>query len=83
MNNPWINSDRLQAVEKSSFIPGIHSLYLDFPGVSSMSQESEFPFVRARRVTPEENQIFTDAIADQFGITPRKRGRPTKDEEVC
>ncbi len=46
-----------------------------------MSQESEFPFDRARRVTPEENQKFRDAIAYQFGITPRKRGRPTKDEE--
>jgi len=46
-----------------------------------MSQESEFPFDRARRVTPEENQKFRDAIANQFGITPRKRGRPVKDEE--
>ncbi|MDZ8224216.1 MULTISPECIES: hypothetical protein [unclassified Nostoc] len=33
-----------------------------------MSQESEFPFERARRVTPEENQKFRDAIAHQFGI---------------
>ncbi|MHC0064008.1 hypothetical protein ACWATR_14065 [Nostoc sp. UIC 10890] len=41
-----------------------------------MSQELEFPFDRARRVTPEENQKFRDAIADQFGITLRKRGRP-------
>jgi predicted DNA binding CopG/RHH family protein len=46
-----------------------------------MSQESEFPFERVRRVTPEENQIFRDAIADQFGVTLRKRGRPAKDEE--
>jgi hypothetical protein len=53
-----------------------------------MSQESEFPFDRARRVTPEENQKFRDAelarrksFADQFGVTLRKRGRPTKDEE--
>ncbi|MEH2123905.1 BrnA antitoxin family protein [Nostoc sp.] len=46
-----------------------------------MSQESEFPFERARRVTPEENQIFRDTIADQFGIIPRKRGRPAKGEE--
>jgi uncharacterized protein (DUF4415 family) len=48
---------------------------------NNMSQESEFPFERARRVTPEENQKFRDAIAHQFGITPRKRGRPAKDEE--
>jgi uncharacterized protein (DUF4415 family) len=46
-----------------------------------MSQESEFPFERARRVTPEENQKFREAIAAQFGTTPRKRGRPAKDEE--
>jgi uncharacterized protein (DUF4415 family) len=46
-----------------------------------MSQECEFPFERARRVTPEESQKFSSAIADQFGITPRKRGRPVKDEE--
>jgi hypothetical protein len=45
-----------------------------------MSQESEFPFDRARRVTPEENQKFRDAklarresFADQFGVTLRKR----------
>lgn len=29
-----------------------------------MNQESEFPFDKARRVTPEENQKFRDAIAD-------------------
>ncbi|MBE9215705.1 BrnA antitoxin family protein [Plectonema cf. radiosum LEGE 06105] len=46
-----------------------------------MNQESEFPFDKARRVTPEENQKFRDAIADQFGVTLRKRGRPAKDEE--
>jgi predicted DNA binding CopG/RHH family protein len=46
-----------------------------------MSQESEFPFERARRVTPEESQEFRAAIADQLGIKLRKRGRPTKEEE--
>lgn len=46
-----------------------------------MSQESEFPFERARRVTPEENQVFRAAIADQFGIKLRKRGRPSKEAE--
>lgn len=46
-----------------------------------MSQDSEFPFERSRRVTPEENQAFRSAIADQFGISPKKRGRPSKEEE--
>lgn len=46
-----------------------------------MSQESEFPFERARRVTPKESQQFRDAIASQFGVAPRKRGRPAKEEE--
>jgi predicted DNA binding CopG/RHH family protein len=46
-----------------------------------MSQESEFPFERARRVTPEESQEFRAAIADQLGIKLRKRGRPTKEDE--
>lgn len=46
-----------------------------------MSQESEFPFERARRVTAEESQEFRAALADQFGIKLKKRGRPTKEEE--
>lgn len=46
-----------------------------------MNQESEFPFERARRVTPEESQVFRAAIADQFGVKLRKRGRPGKEEE--
>jgi uncharacterized protein (DUF4415 family) len=46
-----------------------------------MSQEPEFPFERARRVTPEESQVFRAAIADQFGVNLRKRGRPNKEEE--
>ncbi|MBE9008712.1 BrnA antitoxin family protein [Pseudanabaenaceae cyanobacterium LEGE 13415] len=45
-----------------------------------MNQESEFPFEKARRVTPEEKQKFRSAIADQFGIKLKKRGRPTKEE---
>jgi hypothetical protein len=36
--------------------------------VNNMSQESEFPFDRARRVTPEENQKFSDAIALCLGF---------------
>jgi uncharacterized protein (DUF4415 family) len=48
---------------------------------SGMNQEPEFPFERARRVTPEESQEFRSAIAEQFGINLKKRGRPTKEEE--
>jgi hypothetical protein len=32
-----------------------------------MNLESEFPFDRARRVTPEENQRFKAALKAQFG----------------
>lgn len=46
-----------------------------------MNKESEFPFERARRVTPEENQKFRAAISEQFGMELRKRGRPVKNEE--
>lgn len=46
-----------------------------------MSQESEVPFERARRVTSEESQEFRAAIADQFEIKLKKRGRPTKEEK--
>lgn len=30
-----------------------------------MKKESDFPFERARRVTPEENQKFIQAISQQ------------------
>jgi uncharacterized protein (DUF4415 family) len=46
-----------------------------------MNQESEFPFKRARRVTPEENQKFRAAISEQFGVDLKKRGRPAKEED--
>jgi uncharacterized protein (DUF4415 family) len=46
-----------------------------------MSQKSEFPFERARRVTPAETQAFRTAISEQFGIDLKKRGRPAKEEE--
>lgn len=46
-----------------------------------MSQESEFPFERARRVISEESQAFRTAIADQLGGNLKKRGRPSKEEE--
>lgn len=49
--------------------------------VSDMNQESEFPFERARRITSEESQEFRAALAEQFGIKLKKRGRPTKVEE--
>jgi uncharacterized protein (DUF4415 family) len=49
--------------------------------VKSMKKESEFPFDRAKRVTPEKNQQFREAIAEQFGIKLRKRGRPVKNED--
>ena len=32
-----------------------------------MNPESEFPFDRARRVTPEEHQQFKAALKAQFG----------------
>jgi hypothetical protein len=46
-----------------------------------MKKESEFPFERARRVTPEESQKFREAISEQFGMKLRKRGRPAKNED--
>ena len=48
---------------------------------SGMNQESEFPFERARQVTPEESQEFRAAIAEQLGVKLKKRGRPIKEEE--
>lgn len=45
-----------------------------------MKKESEFPFDQARRVTPVENEQFRDAIAQQFNLKLRKRGRPPKEE---
>ena len=47
----------------------------------NMKKESEFPFERARRVTPQESQKFREAIAEQFNIKLRKRGRPAKNEQ--
>ena len=46
-----------------------------------MKKKSEFPFERARRVTPEESQKFREAISEQFGIKLKKRGRPVKNED--
>ncbi|MDJ0731751.1 MAG: hypothetical protein QNJ33_17360 [Crocosphaera sp.] len=38
-----------------------------------MNKKTEFPFNKARRVTPEENQKFRQAISEQFGIKFRER----------
>ena len=46
-----------------------------------MSQDSEFPFSRARRVSDEENQKFRQALSEQFDLKLRKRGRPAKEQE--
>lgn len=46
-----------------------------------MKKKSEFPFERARQVTPEESQKFREAISEQFGTKLRKRGRSAKNEE--
>ena len=49
--------------------------------VRYIKKESEFPFERARRVTPEESQKFRKAISEQFDIKLRKRGRLVKNED--
>jgi uncharacterized protein (DUF4415 family) len=49
--------------------------------VNDMNTESEFPFEKARRVTPEENQKFREAISQQFKVKLKKRGRPPKQED--
>jgi hypothetical protein len=46
-----------------------------------MNQEPEFPFDRARRVTPQENQKFRAVIASHFGLESRKYGIHSKEEE--
>ena len=46
-----------------------------------MNKESEFPFERARRVTPEENQKFRQAISEQFDMKLRKRDKAPQYED--
>jgi len=46
-----------------------------------MKKESDFPFERARRVTPEENQKFREAISQQFGIKLRNRDLPAQNDD--
>jgi hypothetical protein len=41
-----------------------------------MSQESKFPFAKARRVTPTEHQEFRAVLVEQFGIDFKKRIQP-------
>lgn len=38
-----------------------------------MNKDTKFPFERARRVTPEENLHFREALQEQFGIKLRER----------
>ncbi|MDJ0600922.1 MAG: hypothetical protein QNJ37_19020 [Crocosphaera sp.] len=38
-----------------------------------MNKKTEFPFNKARRVTPEENQKFRQVISEHFGIKFRER----------
>ncbi|NEQ67184.1 MAG: hypothetical protein F6K21_17090 [Symploca sp. SIO2D2] len=48
--------------------------WLNQANVEDIKKESEFPFERARRVTPEENHKFRAAISEQSGMELRKRG---------
>lgn len=48
--------------------------------VSVMKKITEFPFESARRITAEEVAAATEAVKQQFGIEPSKRGRPAKNE---
>jgi predicted DNA binding CopG/RHH family protein len=38
----------------------------------------EFNFSKARRVSPQENEMFRKALQNTFGIKRPKRGRPPK-----
>lgn len=42
---------------------------------------TEFPFASARRITPQEVAAAEEAVREQFGIEPAKRGRPAKDDK--
>ena len=45
-----------------------------------MKKNHEFPFTKARRITPSEVIAAEQAIEEQFGINYTRRGRPTKSE---
>lgn len=42
---------------------------------------TEFPFESARRITAHESAAAVEAVREQFGIEPPKRGRPAKDDD--
>ncbi|HLD79457.1 MAG: AT hook motif protein [Elusimicrobia bacterium RIFCSPLOWO2_02_FULL_39_32] len=46
-----------------------------------MKKIREFNFSKARRVTPQENQMFREAIEKTFHIKRRSRGRPPKEQD--
>ncbi len=43
-----------------------------------MKKIKEFDFSKARRVTPEETEMYRKAIENTFGIKRSPRGRPPK-----
>lgn len=45
-----------------------------------MPKKVEFPFEKARRITPEEVMAAETAIQEQFGINNSSVGRPHKSE---
>jgi len=45
-----------------------------------MPKKVEFPFEKARRITPEEAIAAETAIKEQFGINYSRRGKPPKSE---
>ena len=46
-----------------------------------MPKKVEFPFEKARRITPEEVMTAETAIQEQFGINCSRVGRPPKNEK--
>jgi len=46
-----------------------------------MKKQKEFRFDKARRVTPEETEMYRKAIERKLGVKLPKRGRPPKTEE--
>jgi uncharacterized protein (DUF4415 family) len=45
-----------------------------------MPKKVEFPFEKARRITPEEVMAAETAIKEQFGISYSRREEPPKNE---
>ncbi len=45
-----------------------------------MANPVEFPFAKARKITPEEVMAAEKAIKEQFGIDASRVGRPPKNE---